>query len=107
MVLQLKKAWRDGTTAVIFDAVDLMSKLTALIPRPKTNVIRFHGVYAPNAKLRSRVVPPDEDAKHDCGHDGKPDPTYRRHRLLWAELLARVFQVDTWVSYYASVSFGE
>src|ERR1022692_1989678 len=60
-----------------------MSKLTALIPRPRTNVIRFHGVYTPNAKLRSKVVPPDENAEHDCGHG-----------LLWAELLARIFQLD-------------
>lgn len=96
VVLQLKRAWRDGTTAVVFDPVDLMSKLTALIPRPKTNVIRFHGVYAPNANLRSRVVPPDEDAEpqNACGHEGESEPAYRRHRLLWAELLARVFSVD-------------
>ena len=94
VVLRLKRTWRDGTTAVIFEPLDLMSKLTALIPRPKTNVIRFHGVYASNANLRSQVVPRDENAEHDCGHERKSDPTHRRHRLLWAELLARVFQID-------------
>ena len=93
-VLEESKCGGGPPTAVIFDPVDLMSKLTALIPRPRTNVIRFHGVYAPNAKLRSRVVPPDENAEHDCGHEDKTDPTHRRHRLLWADLLARVFQVD-------------
>ena len=93
VVIQLKRAWRDGTTAVIYDPVDLMSKLTALIPRPRTNTIRFHGVYAPNAKLRSRVVPtpPAHDA---CGHPIEVDPKRKSHRLLWAQLLARVFQVD-------------
>jgi hypothetical protein len=29
----------------------------ALVPRPRLQLIRFHGVLAPNAKLRARVVP--------------------------------------------------
>ena len=93
IALRLKRAWKDGTTAVVFEPLDLMSKLTALIPKPRTNVIRFHGVYAPNAKLRSHVlpVPPTHDA---CGHRVEPDPKQKGHRLKWAQLLARVFQVD-------------
>ena len=80
--------------ASVVESLDLMSKLTALIPRPRTNVIRFHGVYAPNAKLRRWVipVPPTHDA---CGHRIDVDPQRKtHHRLLWAQLLARVFQVD-------------
>lgn len=44
VVLRLKRAWTDGTTAVVFEPLDLMSKLTALIPRPRANILRFHGV---------------------------------------------------------------
>lgn len=29
----------------------------ALVPRPRLNLIRFHGVLAPNAKLRSEIIP--------------------------------------------------
>jgi hypothetical protein len=56
-------------------------------------VIRFHGVYAPNASLRARVVPvpPTHDA---CGHKIEKDPKRKSDRLLWAQLLARIFQVD-------------
>jgi len=95
VVLQLKRAWRDGTTAVIFDAVDLMSKLVALIPRPRVNTLRFHGVDAAHARLRDQVVPePDELPADRCGSEGHQDPAHRSYRLAWADLLKRVFSVD-------------
>jgi len=31
--------------------------LAALVPRPRLNLTRFHGVFAPNCKHRSRIVP--------------------------------------------------
>jgi hypothetical protein len=34
-----------------------MQRLAALVPRPRLHLIRYHGVLAPNAKLRARVVP--------------------------------------------------
>ncbi len=30
-----------------------MQRLAALVPRPRLHLIRFHGVLAPNAKLRA------------------------------------------------------
>ena len=43
--------------------LEFMQRLAALVPRPRLHLIRFHGVLAPNAKLRSLVVPagPQED----------------------------------------------
>ena len=37
--------------------MEFMQRLAALVPRPRLHLIRFHGVLAPNAKLKSRVVP--------------------------------------------------
>jgi hypothetical protein len=34
-----------------------------MIPPPRFNMIRFHGVFAPNPKLRSEVVPQKEARK--------------------------------------------
>lgn len=34
-----------------------------MIPPPRFNMIRFHGVFAPNAQLRSEVVPKKEVRK--------------------------------------------
>jgi hypothetical protein len=37
--------------------LEFMQRLAALVPRPRLHLIRFHGVLAPNAKLRALVVP--------------------------------------------------
>ncbi len=31
--------------------LDFLSRLASLIPRPRTNLIRFHGVFAPNSNI--------------------------------------------------------
>ena len=55
--LKLKTPWRDGTTHLVMSPLEFMQRLTALVPRPRLHLIRFHGVLAPNAKLRPVVVP--------------------------------------------------
>jgi len=56
MRYEMKKPWRDGTRFVIFDPDDRMARLCAMVPPPWFHMIRFHGVFAPNAKLRKQVV---------------------------------------------------
>jgi hypothetical protein len=53
----MKKKWRDGTHALVFDALSFIGRLIALIPPPRGHMLRFHGVLAPHASLRSEVVP--------------------------------------------------
>ncbi len=55
--LKLKSPWRDGTTHLVMSPLEFMQRLAALVPRPRLHLIRFHGWLAPNAKLRSLVVP--------------------------------------------------
>jgi hypothetical protein len=57
VVLKLKTPWRDGTTHLVMSPLEFMQRLAALVPRPRLHLIRFHGVLAPNAKLRPLVVP--------------------------------------------------
>ena len=57
VVLKRKTAWRDGTTHLVMSPLEFMQRLAALVPRPRLHLIRFHGVLAPNAKLRALVVP--------------------------------------------------
>ena len=54
---ELKTPYRDGTTHVIFEPVDFIAKLAALVPKPRVNLTRFHGVFAPNSKRRALVTP--------------------------------------------------
>ena len=74
-----------------------MQRLAALVPRPRLRLIRLHGVLAPNAKLRVKVVPqgpertaqaaPPAECDANCAHN-------RPVRLSWARLLDRVFEID-------------
>ena len=91
VVLQLKSAWRDGTTHIRMSPLEFMQRLAALVPRPRLHLIRFHGVLAPNAGLRAAIVPgplqkPGDDADH---HEHGASA-----RMGWARLLKRVFDID-------------
>ena len=44
---ELKTPYRDGTTHVIFDPLDFIARLVALIPKPRVNLARYHGVFIP------------------------------------------------------------
>jgi len=54
---ELKTPYANGTTHVIFEPLDFISRLVALIPKPRVNLTRFHGVFAPNSHYRARVTP--------------------------------------------------
>jgi Putative transposase len=79
---------------------EYMQRLAAVVPRPRLHLIRFHGVLAPNAKWRSKVVPQaQENAKAlsatATATDYQEPPEHGRPmRLDWAKLLQRVFELD-------------
>ncbi len=57
LLYRLKHRWRDGTTHVVFEPQELVERLAALIPPPRFHGARYHGVFAPCARERARVVP--------------------------------------------------
>ena len=78
MVYTLKTPYRDGTTQVAFEPVDFIAGLAALVPKPRVNLTRYHGVLAPNhrsqdsrialmirAKISRQVAKSDNDDR--CG----------------------------------------
>ena len=82
---------------LVLSPFELLEKLAALVPPPRLNLVRYHGVLAPNAADRAQIVPgPEEEVEALAAptSDGEPTPAQRRHRLAWAVLLARVFQFD-------------
>ena len=63
--VQLKRAWSDGTTHLLFEPVEFLEKLAALTPRPAINLILYHGVLASDARWCPDVVAygrPERDA---------------------------------------------
>lgn len=63
--LKLKTPWRDRTAHLAKSPLEFMQQLAALIPRPRPHLLRFHGVLAPNTKLRALVVPQDPPAQEE------------------------------------------
>ena len=95
----------------------LVRKLVPLIPPPFANLTRFHGVFAPRAKLRERVVAQvkvrtssatsSASAKCQATNEAKEGSILdvlpkrkrktkqdKRYRLDWASLLSRIFAID-------------
>ena len=54
---ELNHPFHDGTTHILFTPEDFLARLTALVPRPRSNLTRYHGVFAPNSPFRRAVVP--------------------------------------------------
>ena len=113
IALRLKTEWSDGTTHVRFTPGELIEKLAALVPTPRANLIRYHGVLAPHAAFRPHIIPRpivisplatpeveedptiDSSSREESSSDQSPEsiPT-RRIYYTWAQLLARVFLID-------------
>jgi uncharacterized protein YbaR (Trm112 family) len=115
VLLELRHPWSDGTTHLVFDPVELLERLAVLIPRPRINLILYHGVLGPRAAWRPLVVgfgnPADAttaaasttEASVDRGEPGpaEPDPSDSCERRpprggarLWADLMRRSFGLD-------------
>jgi len=104
LLYSLKKKFRDGSTHVVLEPHTLIARLSALIPRPFKKLTTYHGVFAPAAGYRERVVPapweladqrePVEPAESAPQTAFPRKPRKRRKRYAWAELLRRVFLID-------------
>src|SRR5207247_1710821 len=57
LLYRLKRPWRDGTTAVLFEKQDFMAKLAVLVPAPRAHLTRYHGLLAPAAVWRPLIIP--------------------------------------------------
>ena len=91
LAFALKTPWSDGTTHLVLSPLELIEKLAALVPPPRLNLIRYHGVLAPSARDRSKIVPAHPSPTVQPADQQVPlSPQQRAHRLAWAVLLARV-----------------
>ena len=93
---ELKTPWRNGTTHVIFEPLDCISRLVSLVPKPRVNLTRFHGVFAPNSKYRAKVTPArrGKRKKRHQANDVDQTPAEKRASMTWARRLKRVFNLD-------------
>ena len=94
-----------GRTEVLLTPLELLDALARFVPPPRVHRHRYHGVLAPNARLRPRVValgrpervteapPTDVDpAAPGVSFEPAPEPASPA-RIRWAVLLARIYDV--------------
>ena len=98
VVLRLRHPWADGTTHVAFEPTAFLERLAVLVPRPRINLLLYHGVLAAHAAWRAEVVARTPSgvaalgagAGSDAAAVTTPGPAGRR----WADLMRRAFEVD-------------
>jgi uncharacterized protein YbaR (Trm112 family) len=101
VLLSLKTAWANGTRHLLFEPLELLEKLAALTPRPRINLVLYHGVLGPHAGWRARVVAygalptaPSLPASlpDSTREQATAEPTHRH--WAWAQLMRRAFELD-------------
>ncbi len=101
LIYKMKTRWRDGTTHVSFSYLDFIARLVALIPPPKMNMVRYHGVFAPNFKDRNQIVPKQKTKTTSeppaASISQSVEKRARRERMRWSDMLKRTFKVDVTV----------
>ncbi len=109
LLLRFPKPTPDGRTQILLSPLQLLERLAAFIPPPRIHRNRYHGVLAPNARLRPAVVAigrpgahaPDGDNGYDTGRiplpaTGNDEPgrtPTNQARIRWAVILARIYEV--------------
>ncbi|SIR68912.1 transposase [Fluoribacter gormanii] len=92
VIYELKNPYKNGTTHIVFEPLDFIARLAALVPRPWMNLTRFHGVFAPNSKYRKAVTGYDKSSVEESSAT-TINPN-QRYRMSLAERLKRVFNMD-------------
>lgn len=108
--LKLRSEWSDGTTHLEFEPSELIGRLASLVPKPRTNLLIYHGVLAPHATWRARVIahglplePGSVHVDHSAAPEpatpgapelGAPEPDQRGRNHSWPERMRRAFGFD-------------
>lgn len=100
----MKRLLPDGTTHLLFTGLELLRRVESLVPPPRTNLTKFHGVFAPGAKLRPFLVPPTWEAGEEEQQQQEGNPSLapgveelkkrRTPPLEWAGLQRRSLALD-------------
>jgi len=117
--LELRRPWRDGTRALLFDPLDFLGRLAALTPKPRVHLLLYHGIFAPHAARRRAAVARAREAAEGPAAGGSApgspagvpsQPAAGRSPPIdeaagaaaprksgwvrWADLLRHVFEID-------------
>lgn len=94
---RLKRPGKNGARALLLTPIELLRRISALIPPPRRHAIRYHGIFAPHAARRPDLLPsaPRLTTDEACAIPPPRVPaSVLARRLDWAALLERVFALD-------------
>jgi hypothetical protein len=98
VVLQLRHPWADGTTHVVFTPTAFLERLAVLVPRPRVNLVLYHGLLAPRAAWRAEVMaaraPRATADAHVEASASEVTPRPVARGASWADLMHRAFEAD-------------
>ena len=89
LIYRFNRPCSDGTTGIKLAPLELLEKLSALVPLPRAHLVRYGGCLAPNSKLRARSFPHLANRVR-MGMRSKTGTPYWN----WARLFGRVFDLD-------------
>ncbi|WP_244239491.1 transposase [Corallococcus carmarthensis] len=78
----MKRPLPAGTTHLFFTGLELLRRVASLIPPPRSNLTRFHGVFAPGAKLRPFLLP---QAEAESKPEEASEPPEAAARQEWTQ----------------------
>ena len=81
------KTYTDGTTHLRFTPQAFIKRIISLIPQPRTNMVRYHGIFAPRHKKRAEITSLARPTKNK-------NKNKKQYRTPWADLLKRVFMQE-------------
>ena len=101
---RMKRPSPDGRSHLVCTPVQFLRRLASITPPPRVNLLRFHGVFGPNSRLRSRIAPqpkPPEVAESPSKQGAfafvaalVAAVAKVTSRFSWAQLLQRTFRTD-------------
>ena len=65
--------------------VDFIARLAALVPKPRVNLTRYHGVLAPNHRWRRLVTPAKRGKGLSSSNEEVGTPAKCHAAMTWAQ----------------------
>ncbi len=72
---------------------EFIEKLAALVPPPRTHLVRWAGCFAPNSPYRKEITLKPEIKKGFQFNDEDKDQGKTKNRA-WSKMLSKVFKID-------------
>jgi hypothetical protein len=79
---------------VLFEPLDFIARLAALVPKPRVNLTRFDGVFSPNSRHRVIITPAKWNKIKNALPTGQDKTRVQKHQsMTWAQRLKRIFGI--------------